>query len=220
MTTELAASDTSPIKRRKAHSRRYAEIKEAAIELFATRGYLATTMEQIGEQVGIRGPSLYRHVQSKHDLLYDIISSSLEVLLGDQMVALNTGDSTAERFRLVVESQVHFHTARRLEAFVGVRELNRLEGAKREAAIKCRRLYITRLEGLIQSGVSEGIFDVPSARLAAYAILDMGIGVATWFRSTGPYSDHEMATVYGKHALRLVGYQDPPKKSKRREVHE
>ncbi len=44
-------------------------ISNAALRLFSDRGYQATTMDDLGAALGIRGPSLYKHVRSKHDLL-------------------------------------------------------------------------------------------------------------------------------------------------------
>ena len=42
------------------------------------------------------------------------------------------------------------------------------------------------LRELIHQGSAEGRFEVASSRLASYAILDMGMGVAVWFREDGP----------------------------------
>ena len=50
-------------------SARSEEIRRAALELFTRQGYEATTMTDIGNRVGIRGPSLYKHVTCKQELL-------------------------------------------------------------------------------------------------------------------------------------------------------
>jgi hypothetical protein len=49
------------------------------------------------------------------------------------------------------------------------------------------------------------VFAVDSPRLAAYGILDMGAGVAGWFRPGGPVSQDELATFYAELALRMLG---------------
>ncbi len=43
---------------------RMSEIRTAALELFTRLGYEATTMADLGAALGIRGPSLYKHVAS------------------------------------------------------------------------------------------------------------------------------------------------------------
>ena len=45
------------------------EILEAALNLFSTQGYEATSILQIAEAVGIRKASLYSHFTSKQEIL-------------------------------------------------------------------------------------------------------------------------------------------------------
>lgn len=52
--------------------------------------------------------------------------------------------------------------------------------------------------------MAEGVFDVRSARIASYSILDMGIGVASWFNEGGEFSVDQLAYQYGDMALRIV----------------
>ena len=45
------------------------KILDVALTLFAKYGYDGTSMEQIGELVGIKAPSLYKHYKGKEDIL-------------------------------------------------------------------------------------------------------------------------------------------------------
>ena len=55
------------------------EILEAALDLFSTRGFEATSVSQIAEAVGIRKASLYSHFESKQEIL-----DALIVLIDEQ----------------------------------------------------------------------------------------------------------------------------------------
>lgn len=57
-----------------------AEIHQAAMELFSTRGYEKTSLREIAEQVGITKASLYYHYSSKQDLLKAIIGTFFDDL--------------------------------------------------------------------------------------------------------------------------------------------
>lgn len=54
------------------------EILDAALELFSTQGYEASSVSQIAEAVGIRKASLYSHFASKQDILDSLIQIVLE----------------------------------------------------------------------------------------------------------------------------------------------
>lgn len=51
-------------------------ILEAALTLFAEKGYNGTSVEQIANAVGIRAPSLYKHYKGKEDILNALIDSA------------------------------------------------------------------------------------------------------------------------------------------------
>jgi AcrR family transcriptional regulator len=179
-------------------------ISETALKLFAERGYRATTMADIGVALGIRGPSLYKHVTSKQDLLFGIMLGTITSLIENQEAAKASGGDVTTRLRRVVEAHVRFHAAHREEAFVGNRELNNLEGSNHDVVLAMRDTYERGLRALIDEGVELGTFDVRSTRLASYSILDMGMGLAAWFRADGPLTTDEVAYALADFALRMV----------------
>jgi AcrR family transcriptional regulator len=181
------------------------EIRSAALELFTRRGYEATTMADIGAAVGIRGPSLYKHVASKQDMLVQIMVGTMDALIEANRSALATSTDPTERLRRAVEAHVRFHARNRLEAFVGNRELRSLEEPHRAAVVARRAEYEQAFRMLIVDGVAAGRFHVRSPRLASYAILDLGMGVSTWYREDGELTENEVAWEHTEFALRLVG---------------
>ena len=54
------------------------EILEAALELFSTQGYEATSTAQLAEAVGIRKASLYSHFESKQAILDALLQTASE----------------------------------------------------------------------------------------------------------------------------------------------
>jgi AcrR family transcriptional regulator len=179
-------------------------IRAAALALFAERGYRATTMADIGAAIGVRGPSLYRHVRSKQVLLSEIMVETMRALIADQEAALAAGTDEVVQLRRLVEAHVRFHTRNREAAFVGNREIESLESPARETVLTLRADYAAALRSVIERGCEAGRFEVADARLATYAILDMGIGVASWFRSDGPSSVEQVAYTYADQAVRMV----------------
>ncbi|WP_405524279.1 TetR/AcrR family transcriptional regulator [Streptomyces canus] len=192
------AEDTPVADRRSA-------IRQAALRLFAAQGYRSTTMADIGAAVGIRGPSLYKHVASKHELLAEIMIGTMEQLIADNIVAVSGTDDVREQLRRSVEAHIRYHARHRLEAFVGNREIGSLDQPDQDRVLGRRSDYERRFRELIEQGAAEGAFHVQSARIASYSILDMGIGVASWFHEGGEFSVDQLAYQYGDIALRIAG---------------
>jgi AcrR family transcriptional regulator len=180
-------------------------IVTAALELFAVQGFRNTTMDKLGDRVGIRGPSIYRHFSSKQQLLSEIMFATMDGLITGFDTVVATTNDIAEQLRRAVEVHVRYHARHRFEAFVGTREIGSLNEPARSAVITRRDTYEKGFREIIQRGSDEGRFEVPSARLASYAILDMGMGVAVWFREDGPLSEEEVVRHYGEMALSAVG---------------
>ncbi|MCP2242256.1 TetR/AcrR family transcriptional regulator [Lentzea aerocolonigenes] len=186
---------------------RAAAIRVAALRLFATQGYRATTMADIGAAVGIRGPSIYKHVSGKQVLLAEIMLGTMDALIAAHAEATASAVSVGDQLRRAVEAHVRYHARHQLEAFVGNREIASLDQPDRDRVLRRRSTYERGFRKLIERGVSEGAFDVRSARLASYSILDMGMGVANWFHDGGEFSVDQLAYQYGDLALRVVGCQ-------------
>ncbi|MGK5683802.1 TetR/AcrR family transcriptional regulator [Actinoplanes sp. URMC 104] len=53
------------------------EILDAAAELFAERGYAATSTRMIAEKVGVRQASLYYHFRTKEQILAELLESTV-----------------------------------------------------------------------------------------------------------------------------------------------
>jgi AcrR family transcriptional regulator len=183
---------------------RPAAIRLAALRLFAAQGYRATTMADIGAAVGIRGPSIYKHVSGKQILLAEIMLGTMDTLIATYAEAVDGVDDVRERLRRAVEAHVRYHSRHQLEAFVGNREIGSLDQPDRDRVLRRRSRYERGFRELIEQGCAEGVFTVRSARLASYSILDMGMGVANWFHDGGEFSVDQLAYHYGDLALLVV----------------
>lgn len=181
------------------------DIRDAALTLFAEQGYRATTMNDIAYILGIRAPSLYHHVPSKQLLLQAIMEDTMNELIKEQQLAMNNATDVADQFRRTVEGHVRYHVRHRREAFVGNRELGSLEDMARGLIQEKRDAYELTFRSIIERGLREQRFHETTARLASYAVIQMGIGAADWFRSDGPVSESAVVYEYGEFALRLVG---------------
>ena len=96
-------------RRARAVPERRLQVRTAALELFAAHGYQTTTIDEIGERVGIKGPSVYKHFRSKQDLLLDIMVETIDALIAAQRAAIRSGSDVRDQLRRAVEAHVRYH---------------------------------------------------------------------------------------------------------------
>ena len=185
-----------------------ATVRAAALHLFAERGYQLTTMTDIGAALGIRGPSLYKHVASKQELLAEIMAETMTSLIARQRAAVAAGGPPDVQLRRAVEAHVRYHATHREDALVGNREIESLDQPARTQVVELRRTYEHGLRAIIEGGCAAGDFATAHARLVSYAILDMGMGLASWYRPDGEYDIDALAYAYANLAAQMVG--SPP----------
>jgi hypothetical protein len=102
------------------------------------------------------------------------------------------------------------HCARfRREARIGSREVHSLEEPARTELLDLRTEFGNLWTDLIERGVRESRFQVATPQLTAYALLQMGLGVAMWLRPPA-VSESELVYSMGDMALRLVGADRAP----------
>ena len=71
-------------------------ILDAAEDLFAAKGYSATSLGDVADRVGIRSPSLYNHFKNK-EALYEAVLERLMVNFSAPLAELETGPVTQQR---------------------------------------------------------------------------------------------------------------------------
>ncbi|APR77422.1 Transcriptional regulator, TetR family protein [Minicystis rosea] len=190
-------------------SGRSVDVRDAALTLFAERGYHGTSMRDIAAAVQLQAPSLYNHVSAKQEILRDVMVDTMNALMKTVRSALEGADDPVQQLRRAAEAHVRYHARHPREVRVGNHEIAALEEPHRSAVTRLRREYSRMFVRLIERGVEEGVFEIRSPRLGAYAILQMGIGVSMWYRPGGELSEDDIVFQYGDIALGVVGGPRP-----------
>ena len=186
-------------------SQRLRDVREAALTLFAAHGYSGTSMADIAREIQRGAPSLYNHITSKSELLLNVCLETLHEILKLQECAM-TEEDAALQLKTMTETLVTFSATHRREIAMVAREFIHLDEADREQVLDLRRRFEGRFRDSIERGRKSGDFYALRARLASYAIIEMSLAVAQWYRDEGPLTVETVAQDYGTFALRLVGW--------------
>src|SRR5438067_12719729 len=102
-------------------------IRKAGLRLIFEHGYEAMSLRQLAAEVGIQAGSLYNHISTKQELLFDLIQDHINELLRQLDRALQGKTGSAERLRAFVVFHVTYHMTRKREVFIANSELRSLE---------------------------------------------------------------------------------------------
>src|ERR1700712_4339845 len=142
---------------RKPREERWAELIEVATQVFYEKGYDGASLQDIADRLGMLKGSLYYYIQSKEDLLFDVISAvhkeGLEVI---RSRAESAGDPL-DRLTAVIVGHVE-HTCRNLvQTTVFLHELSALPPARRLEVLGNEHAYQGVFRDLIELAQKEGL---------------------------------------------------------------
>jgi AcrR family transcriptional regulator len=181
------------------------DVRDVALTLFAERGYHGTAMSQIAAMLDVRVPTLYSHITSKQSLLAEIFLDTTDAVWADYERAIAGVDQLPERLRRAIEAYALRHATHRREALVVRRDLSALLEPNLSLVRATRRRHEHAVRQLIGDGIDAGVFAVRSAAMASFAMLEMSVSIASWFREEGPLSAEAIARQYGEFALAIAG---------------
>lgn len=183
-------------------------IRERAAEFFFNKGFDATTLREVASAAGLKVGSLYNHIESKEDLLLQVMGGVIDDLIEIQQEALAIQGDAVDRLCAVVECHVRFHAERAMEVYIGNTNLRSLSRGARETIIRKRNDYEAIIRSLIIEAGREGLASVIDARLHTYSIVASGTQVAGWYKPEGRMKLDDIVTAYTKFALRELRVED------------
>jgi TetR/AcrR family transcriptional regulator, cholesterol catabolism regulator len=188
-------------------------IRAVATRLFREHGYEATSMRHLAKEVGIEAASLYNHFPSKHQLLADVLISTMRALIEELHESLAQAPPTpAERLAAVVSRYVLFHREHLSEAYITDTERRSLQPTEAAQLLALREELSEMFHKIISEGNSSGAFDVEDVGIATLGVLSICARIPVWYREDGRLTLDKIAEVVSKTALRAVGARPPRKR--------
>ena len=132
-------------------STRRIELTRQAARLFAEKGYHGTSIGEIADALGVQKGSLYAHIKSKQDLLYETMVEGARAFHAG-LDAIDDHLPAPEKIRLALRSHLRVVADQLDIATVFVQEWRYLEGARRDEIVAERRRYEERIRAFFREG--------------------------------------------------------------------
>jgi TetR/AcrR family transcriptional regulator, cholesterol catabolism regulator len=136
-------------------STRREELLRQAARLFAEKGYHGTSTGDLAEAMGVQKGSLYAHIRSKEDLLWEVAregAAAFHAALDEVPDDLGA----TEKIRLALRAHLRVVAELLDVATVFIREWRYLEGERRDEFVAERRRYEERFRALFREGREHG----------------------------------------------------------------
>ena len=191
---------------RKPREERWSELIEVATDVFYAKGYDAASLQDIADRLGMLKGSLYYYIQSKEDLLYDVIKAVHEEGLANiESLAAGEGDPL-ERLRGVIIGHIEHECRNLTKTAVFLHELQALSPERQAEIIGDEHAYRRVFVDLLEAGQQAGLIRAEvNPKLAALSILGSVNWVYRWFRTGGEFTAHQIGEQFADLAARGAG---------------
>ncbi|HEY1530954.1 MAG TPA: TetR/AcrR family transcriptional regulator [Galbitalea sp.] len=176
-----------------------------ALVLFGERGYHGVSVRDITDALGQKPGAIYAHVQSKQELLYELVRIGHAEHRERLRAALETANpDPVSQIRAIVIAHVRVHLEYVALARVANHEFRFLDEQQIETILAVQAESEFLLLDVIERGRQTGEFGVADARLAVSAIGSMGVRTAEWWRPDLRISPDHLAETYADFAVNLL----------------
>ena len=174
--------------------------KKGAV-LFRKKGFAASSMRELADNIGVEASSLYNHIGSKSEILQSIcfkVANDFNMHLNE--VEKNTGSAVSK-----LENLIRFHIHMMLndydEVYVANHEWKQLEEPYLSNFLNQRKIYEGRLVEIINEGIKTGELKTVNPHVAILIILSAVRGLEFWRRHKKNVSITELENDMVNHLL-------------------
>ena len=180
------------VKDRALIERRHEQICDAALHLFARKGYHQTSVREIAEAAHLSVGALYTYIKTKEDILllvYHRIFGLFQAKMSEAMV--KSGDPTAQ-LRAAIEATLKLYDDYHDLILVLYQESHALSREALQQLFEVDRRYVSMVQAIIERGKREGHLVAEDPNLTAIMILFL---CAVWPLKRWNLKKYNLATV-------------------------
>ncbi|MFT5165458.1 MAG: AcrR family transcriptional regulator [Saprospiraceae bacterium] len=156
---------------------------ETAAELFMEKGYLAASMRELAERVGLeQASSLYNHLKSKEEVLRKICLENADKFIAGISSIEQSGATPTEQLKALIRLHVHIATENPTSTTVFNDEWRHLSEPFLSDFLEKRRDYENRFKKIIDIGIESGVFKNIDSTIALYTILSSFRWIHYWYK--------------------------------------
>ena len=172
------------------------DILEAAAQVFRQKGFHGASMNDIAEAVSLQKASLYHHVSSKQEILFELLDRAVQLLLERISPLANQNLSADKKLRLMIHEYLQILVENIDLATVLLFEHRSLDHKQHARHIPNRDKFESLWKDVLAEGGEARLFRCTDPGLISRALLGQLNWTITWYRPDGPLTIDEIADQY------------------------
>jgi AcrR family transcriptional regulator len=178
------------------------QIYSTARSLFRERGYPATSVRVIAREMNMQAGSLYAHIDSKEDVLWEIVNRAADQFLASAEPIAASDLRPTDKLRELVRAHVRVVAANLAEAPIFLHEWKFLGEERRHEIAERRNRYESLYRHVVEEGIASGEFAPTDPKMATLLVLSAVNWMPQWYNPAGPLSPAEVADSFSDLVLR------------------
>jgi TetR/AcrR family transcriptional regulator, cholesterol catabolism regulator len=174
-----------------------AAIVAAAVDLFYTKGYQATSVREIVDAAGYTKGALYHYFESKEEILLEVHDAFMSYGLARGREISAGNHSPRQAVALMMRELLRQVSLYRPQMTIFLQETRLIDFEKYPEAKAKRDEWENILVEIIQRGIEQGEFrSVNSARLLSFGITGTCVWAFHWYKDDGAMHIDEIADMF------------------------
>jgi AcrR family transcriptional regulator len=191
--------------------KRESEVYATAARLFAQKGFHATRMQDIADELGMQKGSLYYYFNSKDELLSDLVTGSVQEAQSSLQAILDSDRAPKEKLALAVTEHLRILQQNADLHLINAQEI--LTSLDEETAVTTNtrlKEYENIWTAIVQEGIETGDFRADlDQKIIIKALLGLCNSTLTWFELDGRLTNQQIALIFTELIINGLHSHDP-----------
>lgn len=167
-------------RRRRGRAVKREAVLAVAAEMFAEKGFRATSLDEVAARLGVTKPTLYRYVSSKDEILFDCAKRGLKMIHDAAEAGAGEGRSGRDRLEVMMRRYALAMTQDYCRCVTRTSDTELSEESRKEFR-RLKREIDEALRAVVREGMEDGSLRKGDVRLTTFALTGALNWIGRWF---------------------------------------
>lgn len=135
------------------------QVRHTALNLFAEKGFHNVSLRKLASALGMQAGSIYNHIESKQDLLFELIDEHETDLLDALEVSVLSNTRPFEQLLAYIRTHIDFNVGHTHRRSIAQLEFRNLSPCQQMGILAIRKKQENTLSNIVQQGIQQNAFN-------------------------------------------------------------